>query len=640
MTDQVRARRFYLALAGITLVAVVLRLLWLDQATFAFDQAQISMRALAMARGGVFAYTAPNSSVGPPHLPVSIWFFALLYRFTIDPLPVTAVVALLNAASVAGLGLIGRRALAASGGLVAAALYALSPWAIFFSRSIWQPDLMAPLAVVWAYAAIHAQDDKRPWLWVGLCVLCAGLAPQVHYAGVVLWPATLWVLVRGRWWERGRWPGLAAGAGGALACLAPFAYAIWPQRAAHWAALRSAGPGWRVSAEAARGMLQMASGLEWPTIVLGASAGLSGGIWALQKATAWVLLAGCVVGLVLLVMWALGVGPRAVGSRAGEDWDRRGTATLIVLWAVTAPLLFTVHSTPAYHHYLLAALPAFYLAAGALASRLAQRRCGRAALALLLLAGITQAAFYVAALYDKSEVMANDPYSLGVQRAVVAALPPDGPVVVATDCDAHEVCNEASVWEVRLWDREHRSIDGRHALLLPGLAEGESATLLLSPSSGALYASWGHGAAPLGEVGPFRLAGVEAGWTSSLVGWTASEPLTLSTGAQLQAWRTEREGDSVRLWTLWRIAQPSAGGQIQQFSHLYVGDEKVAGQDYAVSIRAWRPGDWLVTWADLSAPEDAESLAFDVGMYDLATMERASILERPEDTERAIRLGR
>ena len=122
MTDQVRARRFYLALAGITLVAVVLRLLWLDQATFAFDQAQISMRALAMARGGVFAYTAPNSSVGPPHLPVSIWFFALLYRFTIDPLPVSAVVALLNAASVAGLGLIGRRALGASGGVVAAAL--------------------------------------------------------------------------------------------------------------------------------------------------------------------------------------------------------------------------------------------------------------------------------------------------------------------------------------------------------------------------------------------------------------------------------------------------------------------------------------------------------------------------------------
>ncbi|MFO7697436.1 MAG: glycosyltransferase family 39 protein [Anaerolineae bacterium] len=624
---------FTLALLGITAAGLFLRLLWLDQATFAFDQAQISLRALAMARSGVFAYTAPNSSVGPPHLPVSIWFFALLHRFTVDPLPVTAVVALLNAASVIGVGLIGRRALGNTGGLAAAALYALSPWAIFFSRSIWQPDLMAPLAVLWAYAAIRAQDDKWPWLWVGLCVMCAGLAPQVHYAGVALWPATLWVLIRGRWWERGRWPGLAAGAGAALLCLAPFVYAIWPQRAVHWAALRSAGPGWRVSAEAVRGMLQMASGLEWPTIVLGASAGLPGGIWALQRATAWLLLGGCVAGLLLLVMRALGA-----GARAGEDPDRRRTATLIVLWAVTASLLFTVHSTPAYHHYLLAALPAFYLAAGALASRLAERRWGRAALALLVVAGITQAAFYVAALHGQRQAAENDPYSLGLQRAVLAALPPDGPLIVASDCDAHEVCHEASVWEVRLWDREHRSIDGRHALLLPGLTEGQGATLLLSPSSGALYDSWGHSAAPLGEVGPYRLADVEAGWASSLVGWTAIEPLTLSAGAQLQAWRTEREGDTVRLWTLWRIVGPPPPGQIQQFNHLYLGEDRVSGQDYAVSSRAWRPGDWLVTWADLSAPANAESLAFDVGMYDLGTMQRASILERPEDTTQAIRL--
>ncbi len=158
------------------------------------------------------------------------------------------------------------------------------------------------------------------------------------------------------------------------------------------------------------------------------------------------------------------------------------------------------------------------------------------------------------------------------------------------------------------------------------------------PSSGTLFESWGHGAVPLAEVGPYRLAKVEPGWRASLAGWDAVEPSTLSTGAQLQGWRLEREGDAVRLWTLWRVVSQPAAGQTQMFNHLIADGEKVAGDDFSVSMRAWQVGDWLVTWADLIPPPGAERLAFDVGMYDLATMERAAILERPEDTERAIRL--
>ncbi len=141
-----------------------------------------------------------------------------------------------------------------------------------------------------------------------------------------------------------------------------------------------------------------------------------------------------------------------------------------------------------------------------------------------------------------------------------------------------------------------------------------------------------------GKSRPLRLAQVEPGWASSLAGWTNMEPLTLTTGAQLQGWRTEDREGAVRLWTLWRVVSPPAQGQVQMFNHLYADGDKVAGDDFSVSIRAWQPGDWLIFWADLPVPEGAETLAFQVGMYDLATMERAAILERPEDPERAIGL--
>jgi hypothetical protein len=47
----------------------------------------------------------------------------------------------------------------------------------------------------------------------------------------------------------------------------------------------------------------------------------------------------------------------------------------------------------------------------------------------------------------------------------------------------------------------------------------------------------------------------------------------------------------------------------------------------------------LVVRAELEAPPDARELYAQVGMYSWPELERAAILERPEDGERAIRLG-
>jgi len=639
VTERHGTGRFYLALAAITLLATALRLLWLDQATFAFDQAQIALRALTMARLGRLAAVGTEASVGIPHLPGTIWCYAVLYRLTTDPLLITGAVALINGGSVAGLGLVGRRAFGPAGGLIAAALYGLSPWAILFSRVIWGPDLVPALAVLWAYAAFRAQTGERPWPWVALCLMAAGLATQVHYVAVALLPATLYALIAGRWWARGRWPGLALGAGAVLLSVVPFVGAVWPEREAMLATMRTAGPGWRLSTVAAEGVLQMASGLEWPVIAVGQPAAALGGAWAAQRATAWVLLGAFVGGMLLLLWRALRRASGGRGDAGHGDAGRPFAAPFVLLWVLATPLLYSVHSTPVHHHYLLAALPGLHLATASLAPALSKRRGGRVLLALLVALALAQGGYWVAGLARQRPAAAAEIYSMGFQRQVLAALPDEGPVVLAVDCDAHEVCDEAAVWEARLWGRAHRIVDGRHVLLIPAEAEEAGATLLLSASSGDLYAGWGHGAEPVAEVAPYRIARLPAGWRTSLAGWNAVEPRTLETGARLEAWRTEEAGGRLRLWLLWGITAEALPGQIQQFTHAYDGEARVAGEDFPVSARAWRVGDTLVTWADLAVPEGHGALSFRVGQYDLATMERAAILEQPEDPDRAIVLG-
>jgi len=257
---------------------------------------------------------------------------------------------------------------------------------------------------------------------------------------------------------------------------------------------------------------------------------------------------------------------------------------------------------------------------------------------LLLCLAVLQAGLWLAGTARLATQAEGDRWTFSAKRELLRQLPSQGTVIVAIDCDAHEVCGEAAVWEVHLWERRHRIIDGRHVLLLPEETRAEGSILLIAPEAEELWRTWGHGAEPLAEVGPWRLARVAAGGVPDAPGWQAVEPLTLSTGAQLQAWGTEPLPQALRLWTLWRIVAPAPAGQIQQFNHLRVGDEQRGGVDFAVSARAWQPGDWLITWADLPAPAAGESPTFAVGMYDLATLERATILERPEDPERAILL--
>src|SRR5664279_922106 len=147
-----RTRSELIALLAILLLAAVLRFAYPGVSSFAGDEAHLSLDALRMARGGEFVLAGQPSSVDIPFFPASVWLFALPYALSPDPLVVTGFVSLISLSTVVGVWALARR-WSVWAGLIAALYMAASPYAVFYGRSIWQPNLLAPLSLAWAITA-------------------------------------------------------------------------------------------------------------------------------------------------------------------------------------------------------------------------------------------------------------------------------------------------------------------------------------------------------------------------------------------------------------------------------------------------------------------------------------------------------
>src|SRR5579871_1999398 len=191
----------YLALVAILILAAALRFAYPGVNAFASDEAHISLDALRMARGGEFVLAGQPSSVNIPFFPASVWLFALPYLISPDPLVATWFVCAISLLTVIGVWGLARR-WSAWAGLVAALYMAASPYAVFYGRSIWQPNLLAPLSLLWAITAYLGvtRADRFGKVAVGASVFLGLFVVQVHFAGIALVPATAYLFLRFRWW--------------------------------------------------------------------------------------------------------------------------------------------------------------------------------------------------------------------------------------------------------------------------------------------------------------------------------------------------------------------------------------------------------------------------------------------------------
>ncbi|MBM3859908.1 MAG: hypothetical protein FJ395_09695 [Verrucomicrobia bacterium] len=224
----------WVALAAVLALGAWLRFQRLDLLEFKGDEAYATHIVQRVLHGGGWPEVGLLSSVKVMNPPLFLYLLVPLFMIHSSPVFVCCAIALLNLVAVAIAWHVGRKYYGTIAGLVAALLFAVSPWAVLYSRKIWAQDFV-PLLVagtLWALHALAFGKKPRAVFWVVLLPL---LVIEVHFAGLALTAAVIGLLA----WLRPKmdWRWAAAGALIAGALLIPY---LRYQTAHDWADFRKA----------------------------------------------------------------------------------------------------------------------------------------------------------------------------------------------------------------------------------------------------------------------------------------------------------------------------------------------------------------------------------------------------------------
>jgi len=621
------------ALAGILLVTAVLRLAYPGLTEFKADEARLLALALDMADGR-FALRGISSSVGFPNFPMSVWLYAIPLLVWPHVYAATLFTGLLNSLAVgAGYWLV-RRYWGAGAAIAASLLFAVSPWAVIFSRKIWAQNLLPLFVMGWAIGAALAFVEKRPrWLWLHL--LCLGVAVQIHLAAMALIPATLLFLLVFR--RRVVWRHVVVGGGLALATAVPFLVYLWQNRAQIRLPVGETAVGGETAMGGSLDALRYAA-----LISRGAEIHSLAGPDAFQDFLArvpWLGAVAWVAGLLLLA---------GLGWFAWLVWRQWGQPTtdvafIVLVWALLPPLFFTLwRGTPVFIHYFIALLPAPYIAAGVFLARLAAARgaIGKAAigagLAGLALAQVWALAALLAFLAQTATPGGfGTPLGMQLATAVRAKtwLTETGAaeILAVGRGERPDLDEFPAVWDVLLRDAPHRFVDGRQSALFPA----EAAVVVLDGTLAA-EADLYRETAVAAESMPLR-PGEGTLEILQLPGGAPPPDVALDEVVLLANWvnflgygLAVDEAEETAVWQLhWRTADNPDPADYHIFNHLQNTAGQRLGQTDAAAFAPWQwqPGDVVVSRFVLSWPQDVAGLLMRSGMYRYPSLEPVLLLD-------------
>ncbi|MGD2207709.1 MAG: hypothetical protein PVH17_13120, partial [Anaerolineae bacterium] len=190
VTRVLKRRRAWLLPAVILVMAMALRTVWPTLTEFKFSEARLEALALEFTREGRLPLIGVPSSADFDHSPISTYLYIPAFLLTTNPIPATIYGGLVGTAAVA---LCWRLSRGWSGGsptaaLTAMLLFAVSPWAVAFSRKIWQVAFVPLFALAFIGLVIAALVEKRRWRLTWALVVYA-LLVQVHPSAWSLAPA-------------------------------------------------------------------------------------------------------------------------------------------------------------------------------------------------------------------------------------------------------------------------------------------------------------------------------------------------------------------------------------------------------------------------------------------------------------------
>ena len=176
-------RRDAIFLLLILLVAALLRLLNLDYMEFKGDEANNLFVAGDLVSGKTFPLVGIPSSIGTYNPPLFTYLLGIPLFFSRNPVIAAGFVALLNCAAVGLSYVFCRRYFGRIVAVIAAVFFAVNPWAVFYSRKIWQQDLLPVFVIGFFYGlfAVVCEGRKKHLL---TCFACLAAATQLHFSSI------------------------------------------------------------------------------------------------------------------------------------------------------------------------------------------------------------------------------------------------------------------------------------------------------------------------------------------------------------------------------------------------------------------------------------------------------------------------
>ena len=624
---QTPPRRTELLLAGaLLLLAGTLRMGWPAATEFKADEARLYALALDAATGAGLPLRGIGTSVGFPNFPLSVWLYAL--PLWVWPHPYSAVLftGALNTLAVAACWWLARRVWGAEAALLAALLYAASPWAIIYSRKLWAQNLLPLFVMGWAASGLLAfWEQRRSWLAAHIVLLAAAL--QLHYSGAALALPTLCALAltRKTFSQRALLLGILLSA----VLMLPFIVYLANNRTV-WSAPLLRGQTAQLDGQALQYTALVASGAD---------------IHALAGAEA----AGAFQQRLPLAAWLPWLSGALLCAAIAAAWLRPTQPRILLMWLAgwwLAPLLlFTWHATDVFPHYFITTLPAPFLLVGAalggwLAAAPPRLRW------LAWSGGAVVAALQIVAWASLLQFVSstNTPGGFGtpagMQLAAVssakalarsAQLPE---ILVVSDGADPLTAEDAAVFDAWLRGSAHRLVDGNANAVRP--ANGAVVLLVRNAAPAQkLYAHWAVQTlrvelrAGEGHIAVYTLP-AGAGASGALQPF--AEPRTLANGVTLLG--MQRTAADLQWRIVWQTG--TAGGQdFHFFNHLLLADgTRVAQADAAAfSARDWRTADEVHSFFAARAPDPNAIAQLRVGMYtypDLANVPLLDALSNPQ----------
>lgn len=337
------------ALLIILLIGGFLRFVHLEVIDWSNDHSDIALLAQNLAYGEGLPLLGQPSSAVVPFSPFFVYPSILPFSVTDNPILASAVSAFLNLIGIVVIWLIGLRYFGRTAAIVAGFAYAVNPWVLGYSRSIWSGDHRAVFVSLGVLLGLLGFYEGKRWAQV-LCLPVLLIGIQVHYAAYTLLPLYLLLFWIGR--KKTNWKVMSLSFALAMMVLLPYIVGIFLMFANQTLPISNIRPQPREFS--LREIIKPYGHMFWLATGTGTelysarenAAELRG--QALVPTALWVV-EGAAVFLGLIGLWRFY--PRKI-------------AGVLSLWALLTLFAFTLPLIGVYPHYFIPVIPALSLLTG------------------------------------------------------------------------------------------------------------------------------------------------------------------------------------------------------------------------------------------------------------------------------------